>query len=242
MVKITIDRELVVISKKKKHKKSDLNDAAESAARAHDENGAATKTADETAAESQPEQSSSTGGVTTTNSPAHAAQVLRDALGSVFANGLDKSMIAAMPEFWKLYYQAVDSHADYLPSVPGVLRQSDVDQKAKLLTSIEPPSNEYAQNGGVAGMALYHAVIGADGKPEEIAVDRPIGFGLDENAVDVISKASFQPAIKEGKPVPVVLDLLVQFRIYSKRTAIESAEATGKPDGPVLPGPYTAHP
>ena len=181
--------------------------------------------------------------MTTTNSPAHAAQLLRDALGNVFANGLDQRMIAAMPAFWKLYYQAVDSHSDYRPSDPGVLRQSDVDQKAKLLITIEPPSNEYAQNGGVAGMALYHAVIGADGKPQEIAVDRPIGFGLDENAVDTISNASFQPAIKDGKPVPVLLDLLVQFRIYSKRTAVEGdTETAGKPAGTILPGPYSAHP
>jgi hypothetical protein len=242
MVKITIDRELVVVPKKKKHKKSELNDAAESAARAHQENAAPTKAAVEAAAESAPEESPEAGNVTTTNSPAHAAQLLRDALGNVFANGLDNNMIAAMPQFWKLYYQASASHTDYRPSVPGVLRQSDVDQKAKLLTSIEPPSNEYAQNGGVAGMALYHAVIGADGKPEEIAVDRPIGFGLDENAVDVISKANFQPAIKDGKPVPVLLDLLVQFRIYSKRTAVESAEKADKPAGPILPGPYTARP
>ena len=92
-------------------------------------------------------------------------------------------------------------------------------------------------------MALYHAVIGVDGKPEEIAVDRPIGFGLDENAVSTISNASFQPAVKDGKPVPVLLDLLVQFRIYSKRTAVESnTETAGKPASTILPGPYSAHP
>jgi hypothetical protein len=88
-------------------------------------------------------------------------------------------------------------------------------------------------------MALYHTVIGADGKPGEIAVGRPIGFGLDESAVDSIRKAKFEPAIKDGKPVPVLLDLVVQFRIYSKRTAVASAqEPTDKPVLPVLPGPY----
>ena len=69
-------------------------------------------------------------------------------------------------------------------------------------------------------MALYHVVVGADGKPGEIAVARPIGFGLDENAVASIRKASFSPAMKDGKPVPVLLDLVVQFRIYSKRTSV----------------------
>jgi TonB family protein len=153
-------------------------------------------------------------------------------------------MLAAMPTFWRLYYQAVAAKTDYTPADPAVMRQTNVDTKAKLLTNFEPGSNEFAQANGVAGMALYHVVIGADGTPGEIAVARPIGFGLDENAVESIRKASFSPAVKEGKPVPVLLDLVVQFRIYSKRTAV-----MGEPEPPEkaaarkTPGPYSVqHP
>ncbi len=87
-------------------------------------------------------------------------------------------------------------------------------------------------------------MIGADGKPGEIAVGRPIGFGLDENAVDSIRKASFEPAIKDGEPVPVLLDLVVQFRIFSKRTAaVTKVEEAEKPAEPTLPGPFSVqHP
>jgi hypothetical protein len=179
--------------------------------------------------------------VTTTASPAHATRVLKDALDQIFAQGLDERMMAAMPDFWKLYYQAAAARTDYRPSDPAILRQNTVDQKARLLSTFEPDSNEFAQANGVAGMALYHTVIGADGKAGEIAVGRPIGFGLDENAVAAIRKASFQPAVKDGKPVPVLLDLVVQFRIFSNRTA-----ATRQPDGgdkpgeTPLPGPYSA--
>jgi TonB family protein len=180
--------------------------------------------------------------VTTTTSQAHANRRLRDALDSIFAPGLDQRMMAAMPDFWKLYYQAVAAKADYRPADPSILRQNTVDEKAHLLTSFEPDSNEFAQNAGVAGMALYHTVIGADGKPGEIAVARPIGFGLDENAVAAIRKAKFSPATKNGQPVPVMLDLVVQFRIFSKRTAVQGTPETAdkdKPGTPVLPGPYS---
>jgi TonB family protein len=178
--------------------------------------------------------------VTATTSPAHAAAVLKDALDQIFSVGLDDRMMAAMPDFWKLYYQAAAAHSDFRPADPAVLRQNTVDAKARLLTTFEPASNEFAQANGVAGMALYHAVIGPDGRPEEIAVARPIGFGLDESAVDSIRKAQFEPAQKEGKPVPVLLDLVVQFRIYSKRTNVTDApEQAQKPSGPVLPGPYS---
>jgi len=179
--------------------------------------------------------------VTTTTSPAHSAALLRAALDDVFADSIDARMIAAMPDFWKLYYQAAAAKTDYRPADSSVLRQNMVDQKAKLLSKFEPSSNEWAQARGVAGMSLYHVVLGADGTPGEIAVARPIGFGLDENAVEAIRNAKFEPAIKDGKPVPVMLDLVVQFRIYSKRTAVGGAtQANDKPQDPVLPGPYSA--
>ena len=178
--------------------------------------------------------------VTTTTSSAHASKMLKDAIDNIFAVGLDERMMASLPDSWKLYYQAVAAKADYRPKDPAVLRQNTVDQKARLLTAFEPDSNVFAQANGVAGMALYHTVVGPDGKATEIAIGRPIGFGLDENAVAAIRKANFQPAIKDGKPVAVLLDLMVQFRIFSKRTEIAGPPAPAeKPAEPILPGPYS---
>ena len=178
--------------------------------------------------------------VTTTHSQAHANGLLEDAIGNIFAQGLDARMMAAMPASWKLYYQAVAAKADYRPQDPSVLRQNMVDKRARLVTAFDPASNQFAQDYGVAGMAEYHVVVGADGKPGEIAVARPIGFGLDENAVDTIRKATFQPAVKDGQPVPVLLDLIVEFRIYSNRTAVASQPQPGQPpEAPSLPGPYS---
>jgi outer membrane biosynthesis protein TonB len=240
-LKITIDRELVITPKKKKHQKEEQAAAAgppqgqaETEASDAEEAKAAMNAAPEA------ERPADAASVTTTTSPAHAAKLLHDAIDRIFAPGLDDRMIASMPSFWKLYYQAVANQADYRPTDPSIYRQNSVDQKARLLSTFEPPSNEYAQAGGVAGMALYHAVIGADGKPQEIVVGRPIGFGLDESAAETIRKASFQPAMKDGKPVAVMLDLVVQFRIYSKRT-----DQSAKPDAEAQngeskrPGPYS---
>ncbi len=161
--------------------------------------------------------------------------MLVDALDRIFAQGIDERMIAAMPDFWKLYYQAAAAKTDYRPQDSQIFRQSAVDQKAKLISTVEPPSNELAQANGIAGIALYHAVIGTDGKPQQIVAGRPIGFGLDESAVATIRKATFQPAIKEGKPVPVWLDLVVSFRIYSKRTAEPAMQEDTEKSGKIRP-------
>ena len=228
VVRITIDRELVVKPKKEREKHHPPQRSAQPA-----QNAAAPSVATTSAPSGQPavapestdaeelkaeiaaapeaERPAEPGSVTTTTSPEHATKVLRTALDNIFSSGLDARMMAAMPDFWKLYYQAAAAKADFRPSDPSVLRQSSVDRKAHLLTNFEPESNQYAQDAGVAGMALYHAVIGAD-----------------------------------GKPVPVLLDLVVEFRIYSKRTAAVSTmppEQAGKPPAPSLPGPYSVpHP
>lgn len=238
ILKITIDREQVIKPKKKKKDKSEGSDEVEA--------GAA-PAAPEPAASTEPGATSDEAipagerGATTT-SPLQAIKLLKQTVDNVFSVGLDERLIAAMPDYWKLYYQALDAHTVYRPHQPGIFLDTDVDQKAKLLSNIEAPSNEYAQAGGVAGMALYHAVIGTDGKPEQVVVGRPIGFGLDENAVETIRNAKFQPAMKDGKPVPVLLDLLVQFRIFSKRTSVEgSTDQANSPSGPALPGPYSVN-
>jgi TonB family protein len=192
-----------------------------------------------------PEAETNRHGETFTTSSAEAARMLRTALDRVFSSGIDDQMVAILPDYWKLYYKAVNDKADYRPGDPAVLKTNQVDKKPRLTMAFEPPSNEFAQNNGVAGMAMYHVVVGPDGKPQEIAVGRPIGFGLDENAVDAIRKASFEPGIKYGKPVPVEVDLTVQFRIFSNRTAVSTGESS-KADAaltraPKLPGPYSVN-
>ena len=277
LVKITIDRELVVKPKEKKEKEkgnaskqapkvasvpspasppappaaapaaaapipaSSTASPVASPAPPAESNAADTEAQAEIASAPPAERPADAKSVTTTTSQAHSNKLLRDAIGNVFAQGFDTRLMDAMPEFWKLYYAAAAAKTDYQPADPNVLRQSMVDKKASLVSTVEPASNEYAQGHGVAGICLYHVVIGADGKPGEIAVGRPIGFGLDENAVAAIRKANFEPAIKDGKPVPVLLDLVVQFRIYSKRTAVRT-DANKPAEGPAepsLPGPYS---
>lgn len=271
VVKLTIDRELVVKPKKQKEKKSEKEKkstpaapaqtasapsanpaatpppattppASQATASSAPEPGDAAEARAEMAAAPPEERPADPNSVTTTLFPAHARKVLTDALDQIFAQGLDDRMMAAMPDFWKLYYQAVAAKADYRPKDPSVLRQNIVDKKAAMVSKFEPESNEWAQANGVAGMSQYHAVIGPDGKVGEVAVSRPIGFGLDESAVEAIRKATFEPAMKDGKPVAVMINLNVSFRIYSHRTEGKQQaddKASDKPAQAPLPGPYS---
>jgi len=269
VVKITIDREMVVKPKKEKELKAGNKPTASNEKEEQDRKfwhvkrsaaplseptqpappNAAPESAEMSeadqlkasiAATPKEERPADPKSVTTTTSSTHATKVLKEAIDNVFAQGLDERMIDSLPDFWKLYYQAAAARTYYRPKDPSILRQNTVDQKARLLTQFEPDSNEFAQAAGIIGMAQYRAVVKPDGTVGEVVVSHPIGFGLDENAVAAIRKAKFQPAIKDDKPVAVMLNLDVPFRIYSKRTNVHAPpESTDKPAEPVLPGPYS---
>jgi TonB family protein len=57
-------------------------------------------------------------------------------------------------------------------------------------------------------------IVGADGHPREIAVARSLGLGLDEKAMEAVKNWKFEPAMKDGKPVSVAINVEVQFRLY----------------------------
>lgn len=144
--------------------------------------------------------------------------MLSAALDKVLATDIDDGMLAHLPGYWQQYFKSERSHQAFVPSDPHVLQVGGNVTAPKVLNSIDPSSNQYAQKFGVAGLAMFRTVVDAQGKPTEIAIARPIGFGLDEKAIDAIKASHFQPATQDGKPVPVVIDMVVTFRIYSNRT------------------------
>jgi TonB family protein len=250
---ITIDRQQVVVPKKKNE---DRKAAAKGAAAA----GTQAETApaappDDSGAASETDGKDDTGkdgAGPTTMDPAKAADRLRYAVNRIFAPGLDAKMIAEMPEYWKYFYQAQLDHKSIEPTDPSIVRPGPGVDGPKLLKNLVPVSNEYAQRAEVVGVASYKVILDPAGKPLAVAVYRPIGFGLDETAVEAIRKSSFAPAVKDGKAMSSVIDMTVAFRIYSKRTAASAAAApevqdaagagqnispvTGKPS---LPGLFT---
>ncbi|HEX3985554.1 MAG TPA: energy transducer TonB [Acidobacteriaceae bacterium] len=230
---IEIDRQVVV---KRKKEKGEKKAKAKKEAAGDKTAGGATSEA-ETAPQTPPPG--------TTFSPGESAEHLRAALNKIFAPDLDAKMIAEMPDYWQYFYQAQNSHKMLEPTDPKIVRPGPGVDGPHLMAHVTPASNDYAQKAEVAGVASYMVILGPDGRPVAVAVYRPIGFGLDENAVTAIKNAKFTPAVKDGKTVTSVIDLAVNFRIYSKRTAqgplVEGAEAAS-PAASVkpMPGPYSS--
>lgn len=57
-------------------------------------------------------------------------------------------------------------------------------------------------------------IVGADGHPHNLRVQRSLGMGLDEKAIEAVSTWRFQPATLNGQPVAVEVNVEVSFRLY----------------------------
>jgi TonB family protein len=218
-VHISIEREVIVIPKVKKDKKKKEPTPQEVAA------AQSLKTRDAAGNASQPAAPAATpASAVETNqalaavSPAHSAMVMNKALDSIFANDIDQAMMSHLPDYWQEYFASKSQHHPFMPADASIKVVGDGVTPPQVLNSIDPSSNEFAQQFGIAGMEQLRTVVDSTGVPRQIAISRPIGFGLDEKAVEAVKNSHFRPATVNGQPVPVVVDLVVTFRIYSNRT------------------------
>jgi TonB family protein len=165
--------------------------------------------------------------ITLNHDPRVSFLQLSKALNVVFAPALDDSVIATLPAYWQNYFATKEGKARAERVDASTLRPGGEVKPPKLLTVIDPASNDYAQKNNIAGMVFLHVVVDANGRPGAVTIVRPIGFGLDERAVEAVQHAQFRAGTLNGKPVTEVVNLQVTFRIYSNRT---------KPNGsPAIP-------
>ncbi len=62
-------------------------------------------------------------------------------------------------------------------------------------------------------------VVDERGVPTQIRVLRPIGYGLDERAIESIKSWRFEPGLKDGKPLNVAANIEVNFRLMGGNIA-----------------------
>jgi TonB family protein len=232
---IEIDRLVIEPEKKKKkkdekkgEKKDEKKDEKEIAANAEPGNDAARKAAIALLA-SAPDAATMPAGTASplagalpAVAPEHDQRVsflqLSKALNVIFAPSLDETVIATLPEYWQNYFATKAGRARAQRVDASALRPGGEVKPPQLLTILDPASNDYAQKNNIAGMVFLQMVVDAQGHAGAVTIVRPIGFGLDERAVEAVQHAQFRPGTLKGKAVPEVVNLQVTFRIYSNRT------------------------
>lgn len=103
------------------------------------------------------------------------------------------------------------------PLSPGMYRVGHGVSAPVALNSIEAKYSDEARRKGISGVCLVSMIVDAQGNPQNPRIIRALGSGLDEKAIEAVKKYHFKPAMKEdGTPVPVMITVEVNFRLYVK--------------------------
>jgi len=78
----------------------------------------------------------------------------------------------------------------------------------------EPVYPEKARKEKIKGTVVLSLTVGADGLPHDIKVEKPLGHGLDEKALEAVRQWRFQPALKDGKPVETQISVSIEFKLF----------------------------
>ena len=84
----------------------------------------------------------------------------------------------------------------------------------RVIYSPEPEFSEEARKIKLQGVVVLGIVVGADGRPRNLRVERSLGFGLDEKALEAVHTWRFEPGTKDGHPVSVLMNIEVHFNLY----------------------------
>jgi len=80
--------------------------------------------------------------------------------------------------------------------------------------AVDPEYSDEARRAKYTGIVMVSLVVDAQGLPEHVHVARSLGMGLDERAIEAVRQYKFKPAMYQGKPVPVAVQIEVNFQIY----------------------------
>ena len=82
-----------------------------------------------------------------------------------------------------------------------------------LISKVEPQYTEEARKAKLQGAVVLWVEVTPDGRATNIKVQRSLGMGLDEKAIEAVKQWRFRPGMKDGKPVTMAATLEVSFRL-----------------------------
>jgi len=96
----------------------------------------------------------------------------------------------------------------------GVYRIGGGVSAPRLIYGPDPEFSEEARKAKYQGIVVLWMIVGTDGRTREIHVQRSLGMGLDEKAIEAVRVWRFEPARKNGQAVAVQVNVEVNFRLY----------------------------
>jgi TonB family protein len=122
------------------------------------------------------------------------------------------SKLADAPEEVVLTTGTGSYHGGIGDSSPTERRDEGITQP-RLIHSEDATYSVEARRAQIQGTCVLSMVVDAQGMPQHIRVTRNLGAGLDEMAIEAVSRYRFLPAMKNWQPIPTNISVEVRFRL-----------------------------
>jgi len=96
----------------------------------------------------------------------------------------------------------------------GVFRLGKGMTPPRAIYNPEPEFSEEARKAKYQGLCTLEVVVDTNGRPTNIRVVGALGMGLDEKAIEAVKNWRFEPAMKDGHPIAVAVNLEIDFHLY----------------------------
>lgn len=107
----------------------------------------------------------------------------------------------------------LECHPAETLAAPGQIYSGAVVVPPALLFRLEAEYSQEARKAKLQGQITLSLIVEPDGKVSGVRVLRPLGMGLDEQAIGAVMQWRFKPGTKDGKPVRVAAQVTVSFRL-----------------------------
>ena len=84
----------------------------------------------------------------------------------------------------------------------------------RAIYSTSPEFSDRARREKYQGVVVLTLVVNEEGLPEYVHITKPLGLGLDEEALDCVKKWRFKPGEKDGQPVSTQISVEVDFHLF----------------------------
>jgi TonB family protein len=108
------------------------------------------------------------------------------------------------------------SMKDIMHAAPAIVPTTPLPAGLKppvLISRRDPELTKEAREAKIEGTVVLRVVIGADGVPRDARVLKPLSPDLDRKAIEAVSQGRFSPGEKDGKPVEVISNIEINFRL-----------------------------
>ena len=83
----------------------------------------------------------------------------------------------------------------------------------RLIRAVDATYSDAARKARLQGVCLLSVIIDSNGMPREVTLKKALGLGLDEKAIEAIQHYRFKPALKDGTPVSVMMNIEIEFKL-----------------------------